>query len=88
MDSSVKKTRPLTSEQIKQIRELFDQGMTRSKTAKILQLGQGRVQRIVKEYQQEKPLKNIARQVKELEEFDNHPDRRKLIGRREDGLPS
>ena len=60
MDSSVKKTRPLTSEQIKQIRELFDQGMTRSKTAKILQLGQGRVQRIVKEYQQEKHLQNIC----------------------------
>mgnify|MGYP001238758034 FL=1 len=86
MDSSVKKTRPLTSEQIKQIRELFDQGMTRSKTAKILQLGQGRVQRIVKEYQQEKHLQNISRQVKELEEFCNHPDRPNLIGSWEDGL--
>ena len=77
---------PLTSEQITQIRELFDQGLTRSKTVKILQIGQSRVQRIVKEYEQEKHLREIEQQRKELEEFCNHPDRPKLIGSWEDGL--
>ena len=38
------------------------------------------------EYQQEKHLQNISRQVKELEEFCNHPDRPNLIGSWEDGL--
>ncbi|MAH46810.1 hypothetical protein CMI37_13355 [Candidatus Pacearchaeota archaeon] len=86
MSNSTKKIPPLTSEQIKQIRELFDQGSTRSKTAKILQIGQSRVQRIVKEYEQEKHLREISRRRKKLEEFRNHPDRPKLIGSWEEGL--
>ena len=86
MSNSTKKILPLTSEQINQIRELFDQGSTRSKTAKILQVGQSRVQRIVKEYEQEKHLREISHRRKELEEFCNHPDRPKLIGSWEDGL--
>tara|TARA_R110002110_G_scaffold224625_2_gene438476 strand:+ start:563 stop:1189 length:627 start_codon:yes stop_codon:yes gene_type:complete len=86
MSNSRKKVPALTSEQIKQIRELFDNGVTRAKTAEKVGISSARVQRVVQEYREEKERKRCVEIWGEHSKIVDDPNQPRYTGNWEDGL--